>query len=61
MRLRKLLEAFDLTIFPIHQRIIIGSLLEEIEWLKERVASLEKDRDEVNRLWDPAYTLEEKE
>jgi hypothetical protein len=32
----------NLAAFPIHQQIVLGSLVEEIAWLKERVAWLER-------------------
>lgn len=38
----------DLTVFPYHQQMIIVSLLEEIERLKERVEALE-DKAEYER------------
>jgi len=35
------LGSLNLAAFPIHQQIVLGSLIEEIAWLKERVAWLE--------------------
>lgn len=46
----------DLTVFPQRQQMIIVSLLEEIERLKERIEALERERDKTQRLWEPAYT-----
>ena len=36
------LSVFDLKVFTLAQQIIVSSLVEEIEWLKERVAHLEE-------------------
>ena len=41
-----LLNTLDLRPFPLAQQIIIASLIEEIEWLKKRMARLEREREE---------------
>lgn len=40
------LNILDLRVFTLAQQIIISSMIEEIEWLKERVALLEQQKKE---------------
>ena len=40
-----LLGMIDLRAFPFAQQVIIASLIEEIRWLKERVARLERQEE----------------
>ena len=43
------LSVFDLKVFTLAQQIIISSLIEEIEWLKERVDRLEQREGTIQR------------
>lgn len=35
---------------------VLCAVIEELEELKKRVRTLEKEREEIDRLWEPAFT-----